>query len=121
MKAKELLAELTYVGQAEGLRQTYDVFQGKRNFIVVSFSRSKRRSGNFNIVDSGAVQDARQSFAGQRGVTSKALKKRLQRKGRAIETLEALNILYVLVAMKEARIDRRHSQRELFFDITPSS
>lgn len=121
MKAKELLAELTYVGQAEGLRQTYDVFRGKRYYIVVSFSRSKRRSGNFNIVDPGAVQDARKSLAGQHGVTSTVLKKRLQRMGRTTEALEALNILYVLVAMRAARVDRRLSQRELFFDLAPAS
>lgn len=117
MKAKKLLADLIYVGQAEGLRQSYEVFRSKRHYLVVSFSRSKRRSGNFNIVDSAIVDDARKGFSGQRGVTSKVLKKRLQRKGRTTEALEALNVLYVLVAMGQARIDRRRSQRELLFDI----
>jgi hypothetical protein len=117
MKAQELLADLAYVGQVEGLRQTYDVFQGKRHFLVFSFSRSKRGSGNFNIVRADDVEEARKAFSGQHGVTSKALKARLKRAGRSTEALEALNILYVLVARSDARIDRRRSQREILFDI----
>jgi hypothetical protein len=117
MKAEELLIDLAYVGQAEGLRQTYDVFQGKRHFLVFSFSHSKRGSGNFNIVRAADVEDALQAFTGHRSVTSKALKARLQRGGRAVEALEALNILYVLVARKDARIDRRRSKREILFDV----
>lgn len=119
MKAQELLTDLAYVGQAEGLRQTYDVFRGKRHFLVFSFSHSKRGSGNFNIVRAADVEEALRAFAGQRGVTSKALKARLQRSGHAAEALEALNILYVLVARGDARIDRRRTQREILFDVGP--
>jgi len=55
--------------------------------------------------------------AGQEAVTSKMVRQRLQRRGISVETLEALNILYVLVALGKARVDRRRSQTALFFNV----
>ena len=118
MNAREALSGLELVGGAEGLKQTYDVLRGKKHYVVGSMSRVKRRSGNFNIVSGEAVEAAGESFAGQEGVTSKMVRQRLQRRGISVETLEALNILYVLVALGKARVDRRRSQRELFFNLT---
>lgn len=117
MNSREALSRLEPVGGAEGLKQTYDVLQGKRHYIVGSLSRVKRRSGNFNIVSAEAVEVAHQSFAGKEAVTSKLVRQRLQRRGIAVETLEALNILYVLVALGKARVDRRRSQHALFFNV----
>lgn len=117
MNAKDALSDLEYVGGAEGLRQTYEVFRGKRHFLVGSMSRAKRRSGNFNVVDAAAVEAARESFAGSQGINSKEVRQRLQRRGFSIETLEALNVLYVLVAEGKAKVDRRRSQHALFFNV----
>ena len=117
MNAKEALSNLEPVGGAEGLKQTYEVLRGKRHFIVGSLSRVKRRSGNFNIVSGEAVEATRESFAGQEAVTSKDVRQRLHRRGIDVETLEALNILYVLVALGKAKVDRRRSQHALFFNV----
>ena len=117
MNAREALAGLEPVGGAEGLKQTYEVLRGKRHYIVGSTSRVKRRSGNFNIVSVEAAEAAHESFAGQEAVTSKMVRQRLQRRGISVETLEALNILYVLVALGKARVDRRRSQTALFFNV----
>jgi hypothetical protein len=112
------LTGLEPVGSAEGLKQTYEVLRGKKHYIVGSMSRVKRHSGNFNVVRDEAVAAARESYAGQEAVTSKMVRQRLQRRGIEVETLEALNILYVLVALGAARVDRRRSQRELFFNLS---
>jgi hypothetical protein len=117
MNAREALTGLEYIGGAEGLRQTYEVFRGKRHYLVGSMSRTKRRSGNFNLVQAEAVEAARAAFAGQMGITSRDVRDRLARRGIKVETLEALNLLYVLVAEGKARVDRRMSQRALFFNL----
>jgi hypothetical protein len=118
MNARDALSNLESVGGAEGLKQTYEVLRGKRHYIVGSLSRVKRHSGNFNIVSQEAVEGARESFAGQEGVTSKMVRQRLARRGISIETLEALNVLYVLVALGHARVDRRRSAHALFFNVS---
>ena len=118
MNARDALSHLEPVGGAEGLKQTYEVLRGKRDYIVGSLSRVKRHSGNFNIVSAEAVDAAGESFAGQEGVTSKMVRQRLARRGINIETLEALNVLYVLVALGRARVDRRRSQHALFFNVS---
>jgi hypothetical protein len=118
MNARDALSNLEPVGGAEGLKQTYEVLRGKRDYIVGSLSRVKRHSGNFNIVSREAVEAARESFAGQEAVTSKMVRQRLARRGINIETLEALNVLYVLVALGQAKVDRRRSQHALFFNVS---
>ena len=117
MNAREVLTTLEPIGSAEGLKQTYEVLRGKKQYIVGSMSRVKRHSGNFNVVSAEAVEATQASFAGQEAVTSKMVRQRLHRRGIELETLEALNVLYVLVAMGEARVDRRRSQHALFFNI----
>jgi len=108
MNAREALSRLEPIGGAEGLKQTYEVMQGKRHFIVGSLSRVKNAE---------AVEAAGGSFAGQEAVTSKMVRQRLARRGIDVETLEALNILYVLVALGKAKVDRRRSQHALFFNV----
>ena len=117
MNATDALSNLDTVGGAEGLKQTYEVLRGKRHYIVGSLSRVKRHSGNFNIVSTEAVDAAGEAFAGQEAVTSKDVRQRLARRGIHIETLEALNVLYVLVALGQAKVDRRRSQHALFFNV----
>jgi hypothetical protein len=118
MNAADALAMLEPIGGAEGLKQTYEVLRAKKHYVVGSMSRVKRRSGNFNVVAAEAVEAAREAFAGQEAVTSKMVRQRLQRRGITIETLEALNVLYVLVALGKARVDHRRSQRALFFNLS---
>jgi hypothetical protein len=119
MKVDALLSELTYRGEATGLRQTYYVFEGKQRFLVLSFSRTKPNAGYFNIVDSEAVDYVRRRFAGEKALTSKALHQRCNKPEHIKAPLEALNILYVLTATHQAQIDSRFHDRELHFNIKP--
>lgn len=119
MNLRSLTSGLEYRGDVEAKRQTYSVFEGKRYFFVMSLSRAKKNAGNFNIVRTDAVDYVAGRFAKKRGLTSTDVA-RASRKPRLVsKPLEALNILYVLVATERAAIDRkRRKERQLFFNVT---
>ena len=118
---RRLTAGLEFRGKVEGQRQTYYVFEGERFFFICSFSRSKPKAGYFNIVDLDAVRYAERLVGGKRGVTAQDLHRRSRNPRHIGSALEALNILYVLVAMGRARIDRRRKGKQLFFNINKRS
>ena len=119
MDIRSLAKGLTYVGEAQGKRQTYYIFEGRTHFFVMSFSRSKRNAGNFNIVSAQAVEYVRTRFAGAKGLTSQEVAKKNRRPRLFRTALEALNILYILVAMGYAKVDQRHQATpQLFFNMS---
>lgn len=119
MKADALLSDLSYRGEASGLRQTYYVFEGRQHYLVLSFSRTKPNAGYFNIVDREAVRYVRHKFAGEKGLTSKTLRQASTKPDHIKTPLEGLNILYVLAATHQAQIDSRFHDRRLHFNIKP--
>ena len=69
MNIKKLTAGLVFCATVEGKRQRYHVFEGKSFFFVCSFSRTKPKAGNFNIVDVEATRYTRRLVGGEGGVT----------------------------------------------------
>ncbi len=120
MNIRSLAAGLAFQGKVDGQRQTYYVFKGSKFFFVCSFSRTKRKAGNFNIVDLEAVRYVQRLAAGSRGITSGDLHRRSRNTRHVGSPLEALNIFYVLVAIGRASIDRRHKGKQLFFNVKRS-
>ena len=118
MNIKSLSAGLSFRGNVTGRRQKYYVFEGKNSFFVFSFSRAKPKSGYFNMVDSKAVTYVQRLTRGEQGVTAQSLNKRSRTPKLIGSALEALNILYVLVAIGGAKIDHRHKDRQLFFNVS---
>ena len=114
-----LQAGLVFRGEVSGVRQTYYVFEAEGAFFVLSFalSETKAGSGYFNVVDAAAVDYVRARFAGDRAVTAKDVAERARRTKHAPSSLVALNILYVLVALNEARIVREAAHRQLIFSV----
>ncbi|MFQ5911072.1 MAG: hypothetical protein ACE5IJ_10195, partial [Thermoplasmata archaeon] len=110
-------AGLALRGKVKGQSPTYHVFEGEKFFFICSFSRRKRKAGNFNIVDVEAVRYVQRLVGGKQGVTSQDVHRRSRTPRLVGSALEALNILYVLVAIGQARIDRRRKDRQLFFNI----
>jgi hypothetical protein len=114
-----LTSGLVYRGEVEAKRQTYHVFEGKKHFFVMSLSRAKRNAGNFNIVSADAVEYVATRFAGRKGVTSTGVASTSRTPRHVKTSLDALNILYVLVATERAKIDPRYKkERQLFFNVT---
>ena len=99
-----------------GKRQTYYVFESAPGYVVMSASRTKRASGYFNLVSRDAVNRIRKSYAGKQDVTAKQLATRSRSAG-VRDALQALNILYVLVATGAAKRDDRHQDTRLHFNI----
>ena len=116
MNVKSLVQGLSYVGRADGKRQTYYVFQGKGYFLVLSFSKTKRHAGNFNIVESQAVEYVRSRFAGAKAVTVNDVVAKGKRTRHVPSPLAALNILYVLAAMGDLSVDARRAGPKLYFN-----
>ncbi len=117
MDIRRLSSGLSFRGNVDGQRQKYYVFEGRKSFFVFSFSRSKPKTGYFNEVAFEAVKYVHRLARGQQGVTAQSLYKRSRKPKYIGSALEALNIMYVLVAIGRAKIDRRHKNRQLFFNI----
>ena len=118
MNIRNLATGLKYCGEATGKRQNYFVFESGKAFVVMSASRSKRASGYFNLVSRDAVARIRRRYAGRQDVTAKQLAVRSRGAG-VRDALQALNILYVLVATKAAKRDDRYQDQRLHFNIHP--
>ena len=119
MNIRTLQRGLRYCGRVKAVRQTYHVFQAEGYFFVLSFALSKTRrgSGYFNVVDTAAVDYVRQRVGGTRGVTAKEVVGAAGRTRYIPSTLAALNVLYILVALRSASIVRAGKHRQLFFSV----
>lgn len=117
-----LQAGLEFRGEAVGPRQTYYVFAAKDCYFVLSFAApgSTRTAGYFNIAETEAVEFVRKRFAGERNVSARDVVKRASRTKHVPGNLDALNILYVLVALGEASIAGVGPNRQLLFSVRKS-
>lgn len=118
MDIRSLAKGLAYRGIARGKRQTYYVFESRAGYVVMSESRTKRASGYFNLVRGSVVDAIRRRYAGKKDVTAKQLAARSRGAG-VRDALQALNVLYVLVATGAAKRDDRHADTRLHFNIKP--
>lgn len=114
-----LQSGLVFRGEVAGVRQTYYVLEAADSFFVMSFARSETKpgAGYFNVVNAKAVDYVRERFAGEKGVTAQEVARRAKRTKHAPTSLVALNILYVLVALDEAKIAGEGQHRQLSFTI----
>jgi hypothetical protein len=119
MNIRKLQQGFEYRGRVPAVRQTYHVFEARDYFFVLSFARSKSRkgSGYFNVVNQAAVEYVQARLGGRSGVTTKDVVAAARRTKHVPASLLALNILYVLVALKQATILRAGEHRQLFFSV----
>jgi len=119
MNIRILQRGLEYRGQVAAVRQTYHVFATRGYYFVLSFARarSRRGSGYFNLVDQEAVEYVYRRVAGMRAVTANQVLAAAKRTRYVPTRLLALNVLYVLVALKRAAITRAGEHRQLFFSV----
>jgi hypothetical protein len=119
MNIRKLQQGLKYRDRVEAVRQTYHVFEASDYYFVLSFARSKTRraSGYFNVVNRAAVEYVQAHLGGRSGVTAKDAVAAARRTKHVPTSLMALSILYVLVALGQARIVRAGEHRQLFFAV----
>lgn len=114
MKVRDLFREARYVGEAEGDRKTYSVFETDSRYLVLG----PTSQGGFymNLVDRVAPQVLAKVFKG-RQVTSGLVKKSGRRPDLFHSSLAALNVLYVMVALRRARKLKRREGKAIVFNI----
>jgi hypothetical protein len=93
------------------------VLSDNQKYYVMSMSRSKRDTGYFNLISKNAVAQLHRRLRGRQEITAKLVHSRTRQRRQVPTTLAALNMLYVLVAKGDAKIDQRHHGRELYFNI----
>lgn len=109
---------LTYHGEVQGKRQTYQVLSSDRQYFVMSMSAAKRNAGNFNLVTKDTVERVHRKFRGRQGVTARDLFQKAKNRRLLPDALAALNVLYVLEALGRGSKDgRRTTSPQLFFNI----
>jgi hypothetical protein len=116
MKPKSILTGLTFVKEVSGKTQTYYVYEGKNDFILMTVAKNKKGC-NFNVVSKEAVDYVKNKFSGRKKITSNIVAKESKKPIYIKEPLDALNILYALCAVGEAKVDSRFEQKQLFFNI----
>lgn len=114
MKITDLFKDLQYVGQAEGDRNIYYVFEGSHHFLVVA--PSSRGYYNVNVVPQKAPEAISRTFKAKR-VTVKLVQGRARPSGLFVTPFAALNALYVMVAQRRARKLKKHQGKAMLFKI----
>jgi len=119
MNIRILQRGLEYRGRVAAVRQTYHVFASPGYYFILSFARarSRRGSGYFNLVDQEAVEYVYRRVAGMRAVTANQVLAAAKRTRHVPTRLLALNVLYVLVALKRAAITGAGEHRQLLFSV----
>ena len=114
MRIQSLLQGLPFVGQADGERLTYYVFEGNRAYLVVS--PNSRGGLNMNVVDQEVPGVISKRFAGQR-VTGKMLAEKGRRPDLFEDHFSRLNALYTMVALGRATKLKKRDGRAMVFKI----
>ena len=109
-----LLQKLPFVGQAEGERLTYYVFEGNRAYLVVS--PNSRGGLNMNVVDMETPEVISHRFSGQR-VTGRMVAEKGRRPDLFGDNFSPLNALYTMVALGRARKLKQRVGRAMVFKI----
>ena len=119
MNIQSLAKGLKYIGEAEGKRQTYYIFEGHDFYFVLSFKKNNPNAGNFNVVEMEAIRSVQNKFGGAAGITTSEVYAGLcKTRARYFSSeLDALKALYVLVGLGQAKVDTRHKATSLFFNI----
>ena len=114
MKTSQLFKDIQYVGQAEGERKTYHVFETSDHYLVVA--PNTRGGYNLNVVSLKAPEVISERFKGQR-VTTQAVKNRSKRPDLFGPDFAALSSLYVMVALRQAQKLKRKLGKSFVFKI----
>ncbi len=114
MRVRDVFADIRYVGQAQGDRNSYHVFQSRAGYLVVA--PNSRRGFNVNLVAAETPEVIRRAFKGRR-VTAKRLRKSGRRPDLFRPSFAPLNSLYVMVALGRAQKLKQHEGKAIVFKI----
>ncbi len=103
---RDLITNAEYINKVGTNKTVYYVFQTDKNYLIFSYRNATYKSGNFNYVAADTVARIHDAFIEKKRVTSKDIQNHPQMK-KFITRFDFLHVLYVLVAKKQASIDKR--------------
>jgi len=114
MAMKNLFSGARFIGQAEGERRSYYVFQGDNGYLVAT--PQSPRNYSVTLVPNEVPDAISRKFKGKQ-VTVSALKPQGIRAGLFREYFDRLNELYVMVALGRARKLKKKLGRAMLFRV----
>jgi hypothetical protein len=114
MNIRNLFKNLEFTGKADGDRNSYSVFAGAEAYLVAA--PNSRGGLNVNVVPRAAAESLQRKFRHRRVTVTQVLKS----SGRSRlfpDRFAALNALYVLVALRQARKLAERDGRALIFKV----
>lgn len=116
MNINYLFRGLNYLNEVSSIKQTYYVFQHATHFIVLTL-KTDGKTGNFSIVEKAAVEYVFSKIKGKKNITKNDIKKYSKKPNYTGTDFDVLNIMYILVALRKATIDKRFSESSLHFNV----
>ena len=114
MKISELFNGLRYVGQAQGDRKTYHVFDGSSGYLVVA--PTSARGFYLSVVEREVPEFVARRFRGER-LTASSLNRKARRADLFADRFQSLLALYVMVALGRARKLKLREGKAMVFRI----
>jgi hypothetical protein len=114
MRVPDLFKHLTYVGQAEGDKKLYYVFENPKGYLVVAGNATN--AYNVNWVDRKAVDFVLTTFKGRK-VTTGRIRQKAGRRNLFTGGFTALNTLYAMTATGRARKLRERDGKAMVFKV----
>jgi hypothetical protein len=116
LNIKSLFHAIKFVGITESVRSKYYVYQSPDAFILIVASKKQVNSGNFNIIEKDAVMWTWKKLAGKKSISVTDAKVVIGKSKKYNTPFDVHATLYVLVALKNARITKVVGSK-LFFAV----
>ncbi len=114
MAVKNLFSGARFIGQAEGERRSYYVFQGDSGYLVAT--PQSPRNYSVTLVENEAPDVISRKFKGKQ-VTVSTLKSQGHRADLFGQYFDRLNALYVMVALGRARKLKKKLGKAMLFRV----
>jgi hypothetical protein len=114
MGVKNLFSGARFIGQAEGERRSYYVFQGESGYLVAT--PQSARNYSVTLVQNEVPDVISRKFKGKQ-VTVNTLKSKGSRAGLFRDYFDRLNALYVMVALGRARKLKKKLGKAMLFRV----
>ena len=114
MGVKNLFADAKFIGQAEGDRRSYYVFQTANSYLVAAPQAAN--SYSLTVIQPDAPDVISRKFKGAQ-ITVSSLKSQAHRPDLFGEYFDRLNALYVMVAMGKAKKLKKRLGKAMVFKI----
>ncbi len=116
MNIKSVFKNLQYFGFFRSVRATYHIYKGSGHFVYMTASDTKPNSGNFAVLDETTLNWTWKKLSMERSISVPEAKAIVCRSNKYKSDFDVLASLYILTAMKKARVTK-YDGKKLFFAV----